>query len=122
MNGKERPTEEERLLEAVRSAFAPPDPDVQQRLARMRREAVRIAEESTSPRGRIAWFTGGRSLAALTAAAGFTLAVWLGIRVGNEPPALLVLDEPEVAVVQELELLEELEFLAWLEEEPVGAG
>ena len=122
MNGKERPTEEERLLEAVRSALAPPDPDVQQRLARIRREAVQIAEESSSPWRRIAWFPGGRSLAALTAAAGFALAVWLGVRVGSEPPPLPVLDEPEVAVVQELELLEELEFLAWLEEEPVGAG
>lgn len=122
MTGKKGSIEEEQLLEAARSAFAAVDPDVSQRLARMRREAVRMAEDTASPWDRIARFLGGHSLTAFATAAGLVFAVWLGLRTVGQPPALPMLDEPEVAVVQELELLEDLEFLAWLEEESVGAG
>jgi hypothetical protein len=57
----------------------------------------------------------------MAAAASAAIALWVALTPGGDP-ALPLLSAPEVAVVQELELLEELEFLAWLEEESQGAG
>jgi hypothetical protein len=60
------------------------------------------------------------------ALAGAALLVVIGVGVllngSSELLEMPMVSEPEVAIVQDLELLEELEFLAWLEEEAPGAG
>ena len=50
------------------------------------------------------------------------LAVGLTFRGSTGAPEIPLVTEPEIAIVQDMELLEDLEFLAWLEEELQGAG
>ena len=112
-----------RTLAAERDTL---EPEVRQRLGALRREAVRLAEtEAPSQR----WF--GVLPMAATAAAGlafvFAIGVWLSALPASGPEPLPALTETEAAVMQDLELLEELEFLAWLDEdglaeESAGAG
>ena len=115
-----------RTLAAEREALTP---EVRERLGAMRREAVRLAEaEERDPPWR-RWF--GVMPMAATAAAGLTFALAMGVWLSAVPEAgpepLPALSEAEAALMQDLELLEDLEFLAWLEEdgleeESAGAG
>ncbi len=116
------PVDEHALLAAARAAAEPVSPEVAARLAAMRREAVRLAEAGGDPAGWFARLLAPRHLAGLAAACSLVLALWIGLRPGDDVLPVPLLDGPEVAVVEDLELLEDLEFLAWLEEESVGAG
>jgi len=112
--------QEARLKEALRRQREALPEDVRDRLAASRREAVAALEESESGGWSLAEWFSPRSLA-MAAAASAAIALWVALSPGGDP-ALPLLSAPEVAVVQDLELLEELEFLAWLEEESQGAG
>ncbi|MEM8766865.1 MAG: hypothetical protein AAGE43_05445 [Pseudomonadota bacterium] len=119
---------EARLAESLKTERDNLAPDVRERLGAMRREAVKLAEEAAEANAPASilrrWF-GALPLAA-TATAGLTaalaLGVWLASAPGAGPAPLPAISEAEAAVMQDLELLEELEFLAWLEEESAGAG
>ena len=97
---------------------------VRARLAASRQEAVALVAEREAATG--GWSFGGwfapRGIAVAAAASLAAVAVWVSLSAPDGPAPLPLLSAPEVAVVQELELLEELEFLAWLEEESQGAG
>ncbi|MGE0623794.1 MAG: hypothetical protein AB7I04_08750 [Pseudomonadales bacterium] len=114
---------EDRLVELTRESLGNVDPAVAARLAAMRREAVAMAEDAAfNPTWLDRLFAPG-GLAAAGAVLGLTVAAWIALRPTDDSLVLPVLAESEIAVVQELELLEELEFLAWLEEEEIdGAG
>lgn len=119
--------QEARLKDALQRERETLPQAVRDRLAASRREAVAMVEEAEArpAASRAAAWLGGlfdvRGLAAAGAVAAAALALWITLSV-PEDPALPILSAPEVAVVQDLELLEELEFLAWLEEESQGAG
>ncbi len=89
--------------------------DIAARLRAARQEAVFVAERKTRKRG---W---GVSLAPIgaTAAACAVLVVALNRAPENTLP---LLDDAEMAAAAELELLEELEMLAWLDEAILDAG
>ena len=95
--------------------------EVAERLTAMRRAAVAELDERTQRRFRFGWAPAGALAAAL---ATVVLAAGLFLFAGNASvPAMPALtDEPEFAAAQDLELLDELEFLAWLEEESSDAG
>ena len=118
---------EARLRERMRQeADSVPD-DVAIRLAAARRRAVAEFEElPPAARWLRFWFASGRGLGALGATAAVALAVGLLLRgddqVGTLPSGLVLADEAEIAAAQEVELLSELEFLAWLEADDVDAG
>jgi hypothetical protein len=95
--------------------------DVRGRLATSRRQAVALLEESENSRWSLLDLLAPKGLAAAAAVSVAAIALWVGLS-STQEPALPLLSAPEVAVVQDLELLEELEFLAWLEEESQGAG
>ena len=85
------------------------DPDIAQKLATARREAVAMADRRNIWQAPMAWGLSGSAAAALLAYAIITPGV---IEPGTEgmPP----LDQPEFVIAQEAELLEELEFVAWM--------
>ena len=85
------------------------DPEITQRLASARREAVAMADRRSVWQTPMAWGLSGSAAAALLAYAIITPGV---IEPGTEgmPP----LDQPEFVIAQEAELLEELEFVAWM--------
>ncbi len=117
---------EARLAEALTAERDAIAPDVRERLGAMRREAVRLAEESAdTPAFSLRGWLGALPMTA-TAAAGLAFALAVGVWLAAAPDAglepLPAISEAEAAVMQDLELLEELEFLAWLEEESAGAG
>ena len=119
--------QEARLKDALQREREALPQAVRDRLAASRQEAVALLEEAEARPAAaraVAWLTGRfdvRGLALVGAAAAAALALWVTLSVPDDP-ALPMLSAPEVAVVQDLELLEELEFLAWLEEESQGAG
>ena len=103
--------ERENLPEAVRN-----------RLAASRREAVAQMEaEAASGGWSFADLLAPRGLAATAVASVAAVALWLSLS-SPEEMALPLISSPDVAAIEDLELLEELEFLAWLEEESQGAG
>ncbi len=114
---------EEAVQAALRAEREQLPADVRSRLAASRRDAVAILEDSeTGTQGwSLAALLAPRGLAVAAAASVAAIALWVGLST-PEDPALPLISAPEVAVVQDLELLEELEFLAWLEEESQGAG
>jgi len=110
-----RPPElDPRLMEHWRRRRQQVDPAVAERLAAARRQAVALLDgpqPSALPR-LLPWG------AAVTSAAALLLAIvfWPGARDGSLAPLPLV-DADELAAAQDLELLEELEFIAWLDEQ-----
>jgi len=97
------------------------DPEVAGRLGAMRRAAVAEMDHRRTPaRRRVPALLAG--LGAAAAALAVTVALLLPPAAGPGPEALLLADADELAAVAELEVLEELEFLAWLEEEQLDAG
>ncbi|MGD8415491.1 MAG: hypothetical protein PVH91_00395 [Pseudomonadales bacterium] len=118
--------DEERVLALVRSATARLDPDVGGRLSAMRREVVRQVDAQGS-RGIIPsrWMTPS-AVAGAAAALCLVLVALLSV---DEPPdgqdeyaTLAVVSAQEATVLEEMDLLEDLEFLAWLEEDAPDAG
>ena len=88
------------------------DAETAQTLAAARREAVATADErygSDSWRTPMVWGLGGSAAAAVLAFAVFTPSL-IGPGADDLPP----LDQPEFIASQEAELLEELEFVAWM--------
>ena len=96
--------------------------DVAERLALMRREALLEIPEKTNFLG---WLSNWQ-LVLPVGAAGAALIVVLfvgGLFSGEEEILQIPLTlGNETVVFQEIEILQELEFLAWLEEEDEGAG
>ena len=119
MNGQnEDRQDQDKLAAAARRHAEEVSPEVAARLRAMRRVAVNEldARPGTAVPGWL-WPAG-------VAAAGvaLTLALLLGEPDRSAPDALLLADTDELAVVAELDVLEELEFLAWLEEEGPDDG
>lgn len=112
---------ESRVQQALESAADDIAPEVAERLAAMRRSAVAELDEHSGRRFGFGWRPAGAFAAAAAAVA---LAVGLFVFSGTGPVAVMpeVSDEPEFAALQDLDVLTELEFLAWLEEEERDAG
>ena len=89
------------------------DPDVATRLRAARQEAVYIADRKT--RQSVPW---------LAPAGGVVAAAVVATVMLREPELapMPALDEAEMAAAAEIELLEELEMLAWLDEDMLDAG
>jgi hypothetical protein len=120
--GDEALEEVERRLQALaREQSETVSADVAERLAAMRRQAVaELEEEAFGWSGLLPIL---RRAVPVTATV-FAIAVvaFVLLRPDAELGELPLVSESEVAIVQDMELLEELEFLAWLEEESQGAG
>ena len=108
--------EQRRLAEAVAGRLDDTlEPDVAARLRAARQEAVYIAErQSRSTR----WL---RPLLPIGGVAAAGLAIVLLV---NEPAlqSMPALDDAEMAAAAEMEFLDELEMLAWLDDEALDAG
>jgi len=87
-----------------------------QRLQQLRREAVMLSESGRRPLFR------GPVPALIATAAVIALALLVSFRMAPSVPALPVSSEAEFALAQDLELFEQLEFLAWLDEAHLDAG
>lgn len=113
---------EARLERTLRDRGQQVPQDVAERLALMRREALREIPEKTKF---LSWLSNWQ-LVLPVGAAGAALIVVLfvpGLFSGEEEILQIPLTlGNETVVFQEIEILEELEFLAWLEEEDEGAG
>ena len=127
--------DEQRLEELVRLQTDTLPSGISTRLAAMRRQAVSAAaegEDTSRFLWSINWSTRWRSLALAGTAGAVMLSVWLVARPGNDLLEIPLISESEVVLVQDLALLEELEFVVWLEgdgfeegglnEEKPGAG
>ncbi len=110
--------DQDKLAAAARRHAEEVSPKVAERLRAMRRVAASELEE------RPVKSVPGWLWPAGVAAAGvaLTLALLLGEPDGYAPAPLLLADTDALAVVAELDVLEELEFLAWLEEEGPDDG
>jgi hypothetical protein len=113
---------EARLERTLRDRGQQVPQDVAERLALMRREALLEIPEKTKF---LSWLSNWQ-LVLPVGAAGAALVVVLfvpGLFSGEEEILQIPLTlGNETVVFQEIEILEELEFLAWLEEEDEGAG
>ena len=89
---------------------APPD-DVRTRLAAARRRAV-ASLDAAVPRAPARWVPVGALATTL-------LAVFLSVAVQRPPPAI---DMQQLATVEDMDLLMDLEFVAWLDTDNVDAG
>ncbi|NGX16296.1 hypothetical protein [Wenzhouxiangella sp. XN24] len=110
--------DQDKLAAAARRHTEEVSPEVAERLRAMRRVAVsELGEGPANAAPGWLWPAG-------VAAAGvaLTLALLLGEPDGSAPDPLLLADADELAVVADLDVLEELEFLAWLEEEGPDDG
>jgi len=115
------PELELRMQRAIRSAQDEIAPEVAERLAAMRRNAV--AEFETRGRRRLQRIWIPLSAAAAAAASIAIVAGLLLFRSNGAVPAMPAEpDAPEFTAAQELEVLADLEFLAWLDEEASDAG
>ena len=105
--------EDQKKNENLRTAFIEAErdinPDIAHRLASARREAVAVADRRNVWQTPMAWGLSGTAAAAVLAYAIMTPGL---LEPGTEgmPP----LDQPEFVVAQDAELLEELEFVAWM--------
>lgn len=119
-NDKHTDVRHEALGRTARERFEQVEPEVAQRLAQMRRAAVAELDRREARIGAHrspGWWIG-------SAAAAVTLTVALLLPRGGdpEPDAALMADAETLEVIAELDVLQELEFLAWLEEEQLDAG
>ncbi|MEM1439498.1 MAG: hypothetical protein AAF545_04885 [Pseudomonadota bacterium] len=114
MNDKTQHDTDDALAKAIVDRLSTDvDPDVAARLRAARQEAVYLVD--SAHRKRAPWLAPAGGLVAAS-----VVAVVLLRDPGMQPmPAL---DETEMAAAAELELLEELEMLAWLDEEMLDAG
>lgn len=111
----------EALGRTARERFEQVEPEVAHRLAQMRRAAVAELdrrEARIGARRLPGWWIGGAAAAAVA----LTVALLL-LRGGDpEPDPDLLADAEAIEAIADLDVLEELEFLAWLEEEQLDAG
>ncbi|MCZ6711923.1 MAG: DUF3619 family protein [Gammaproteobacteria bacterium] len=108
---------EARLQHALESSTNDIDPEIVERLASMRRSAVaQIDQRQTS---RLRGWVPVYAAAFATVVVAFGVFLFRGDGLVEMMPAA---DEPEIAAAQNVELLTELEFLAWLEETATDAG
>lgn len=112
-------SEQARLEARIRQEMEDLPEEVAERLALMRRQAVQSLEEERP----YSWTRGWMPLTASVAGAAFAVVftLWLVMRPAGDMELPLA-SEPEAAIVADMELLQELEFIAWLEEESQGAG
>lgn len=112
------------LADALRQHVEQVPPDIAQRLAQVRRAAVaELAErEGSRRRGWPLRLAGG--FAGAAAAVALTVALLTERREPSDAEPLLLAHADELAAIAELEMLEELEFLAWLEQhqDEIDAG
>ncbi len=109
---------EKRAREVLRASVDDVLPEVAERLVAMRRAAVQELEERSSSQWQTPWFWAPAGATAIV-----VLTLGLFLYTGNTPvPMFDDLDEAQLAAAQDMELLEELEFLAWMEEEVRNAG
>ena len=109
---------EKRAREVLRASVDDVPPEVAERLVAMRRAAVQELEERSSSQWQTPWFWAPAGATAIV-----VLTLGLFLYTGNTPgPMFNDLDEAQLAAAQDMELLEELEFLAWMEEEVGNAG
>ena len=109
---------EKRAREVLRASVDDVLPEVAERLVAMRRAAVQELEERSSSQWQTPWFWAPAGATAMV-----VLTLGLFLYTGNTPvPMFDDLDEAQLAAAQDIELLEELEFLAWMEEEVRNAG
>ncbi len=108
---------EKRARDLLRAAEQDVSPEVNQRLGEMRRAAVQELEDRSNRRQTSGiWLPAGASAVVV-------LALGIFLYPGNEiVPMIDNLDETQLAAAQDMELLGELEFIAWLEEEESNAG
>ena len=85
-------------------------PEVNQRLVQMRREAVRLAE-SLDRQGTFSAFRPLVPAGAMTATLSAVVAFWL---LAAAPLPSIYEDESQQLAAEEMELLEDLEFVAWM--------
>ena len=91
---------------------------VNERLVAMRRSAVQEMDTRATSQLQTPWFWASAGATLVT-----VFALGLFLYSGNVPaPMFDDVSEAQLAATQDMELLEELEFLAWLEEEAVNAG
>ena len=108
---------EKRAREVLLTTVDDVPPEVAERLVAMRRAAVQELEERSSSQW-TPWFWAPAGAAAIV-----VLTLGLFLYTGNTPvPMFDDLDDAQLAAAQDMDLLEELEFLAWLEEEARNAG
>ncbi|MCZ6642580.1 MAG: hypothetical protein O7F71_13460 [Gammaproteobacteria bacterium] len=109
---------EKRAREVLQAVGNDVPPEVNERLVAMRRAAIQEMESATSGRWQTRWFW---APTAATAVAVLSLGVFLYS--GNAPvPMFDDFETAHLEAAQDMELLEDLEFLAWLEEEARNAG
>ena len=97
-------------------------PEVAQGLARARQAALDEAL-AQADRRRATWLQPGQWMAAGVAfAAAVMLVVGISLTGNGRIPEIPLTTASELAVAEDLDLLEQLEFIAWLEEEDRGAG
>ncbi len=105
----EKPDNEEwaaRLGEQLRRQEADLPPHVTQQLAQHRRAAVAAADTGGRTPGVWSWWAGAGAAAATVLA--------VGILLQSPVQQLPVADDLDLVVAQDVELLEELEFVAWM--------
>ena len=98
---------QDQMRDVLRASEHDLDPEVLQRLDTIRRAAVAEAELAQTKLWQrpMVWGMGGS-----VAAAALVFAVFVGSGASELPP----LDQPDFVVAQDAELLEELEFVAWM--------
>ncbi len=112
---------EERAKELFDQSVAGIDGHTRSKLAQARNRAL---EHADSKRGSVWW--SGSSWVPAGAVAASVLAAWLvwqGVAIQPQGVDLAALSDLEILLAEdELEMLEELEFYAWLEEQPEFEG
>lgn len=121
-SGNDARVVEEALGEALRDRVEQVPPDVAVRLARIRRDAVAELDARAAQRPGRRWPVLAGGVAGLAAAVALTTSLLLP-RAGpvGQPGELLLADADELEAMAEMEVLEDLEFLAWLDQEQLGA-
>ena len=99
----------ERAGKALRDAEHDVPPAIAERLAAARREAVELADAQSDGHTGLGWWP---KLAGASAVAVAALA-WVMLP-GTTPERLPVWEDTEMAAAAEAELLEDLEFVAWM--------
>lgn len=116
---------ESRVKQKLSAEEGDVSPEVAERLAAMRRAAVAEAGDDTRARFNFGWAPAG-ALAAAVATVALVAGLFFFAGPFSGKGAVPVMpgsaDEPEFAAAQDVELLTDLEFLAWLEEASSDAG
>jgi len=109
---------EKRAREVLQAVGNDVPPEVNERLVAMRRAAIQEMESPTSRQ----WQT-RRFWTPMAATAVVVLSLGLFLYSGSAPvPMFDDFDVAHLPAARDMELLEDLEFLAWLEEEASNAG